>query len=111
VSGHAYHEALPGYSPDQILHDGCPECAERGSDVSRGIASLDRQNFACAWSRASDWHREGVFAVSDAESGLLRVLWSVQLQLERIGWPIGDLPRPHALDAITAALREAGDPS
>jgi len=111
VSVHAYHEGQPGYSPAQILHDGCLECAERGVGISLGIASLDPANFARAWSRTAAWHREGVYDVSDAESGLLRVLWSVQLQLERLGWPIGELPRPHALDAITAALREAGDPS
>jgi hypothetical protein len=94
---HSYHEGRPGYSPDQVLHDGCAECASRGANVALGIASLDPQNFARAWSRAADWHREGVYNVSDAEAGLLRAIWSVQLQLERIGWPIGELPcHPHA---------------
>lgn len=90
---HSYHEGQPGYSPAQILHDGCLECAERSASRDCGIAGLDRQNFDRAWQRAAAWHREGVYDVSDAERGLLSVLWSVQLQLERIGWPIGELPR------------------
>ena len=89
---HSYHEGQPGYSPAQILHDGCLECAGRGERVWLGIASLDRQSFARAWERAAAWHREGVYDVSDAESGLLRVLWAVQVQLERLGVPIGELP-------------------
>lgn len=94
---HAYHDGLPGYSPDQILHDGCGECEYRASRDDHGIGSLDRQNFARAWKRAADWN---VFppdlatapTIAKAERPLLSALWAVQLQLERRGIPIGELP-------------------
>ena len=89
---HSYHEGQPGYSPAQILHDGCAECARRGGDVSLGIASLDPQNFTRAWERATAWNFGGLGDLSEAEMPLLRTLWAVQLQFERLGVPIGELP-------------------
>lgn len=107
---HSYHEGQPGYSPAQILHDGCGECAERGSHVSLGIASLDARNFARAWRRAADWNRSGMADISEAEVNLLNVMWALQLQLERIGWPIGELPR-NPVESLLSVLREGGEPA
>jgi hypothetical protein len=92
VSAHDYHEGLPGFSPEQILHTGCAECEFRGKDVSEAIVYLDGRNFARAWKRAADWNTTGAPAICEAEVPLLRVLWSLQLQLERLGIPIGEIP-------------------
>ena len=89
---HDYHEGQPGYSPAQILHDGCAECARRGGDVSLGIASLDPDNFVRAWERAAAWNIWGLDGISEAEAPLLRVLWAIQLQFVSLGVPIGELP-------------------
>jgi hypothetical protein len=93
---HAYHDALPGFSPDQLLFDGCPECEHRGQDAGRAIAMLDAANFRRAWRRAYDCYASAgdrqSLVVSDAETPLLDALWSVQLQLERIGVPLAGDP-------------------
>jgi hypothetical protein len=92
MGAHDYHEEGPGYSPNQVLHDGCSECAQRGQDVSLGIASMDARNFARAWRRAADWNMQGLPDVAENEVQLLRVLWTIQLRLESYGVPIGTLP-------------------
>jgi hypothetical protein len=89
---HSYHDGLPGFSPAQVLHDGCGECEARGASVSDAIARLDPANFARAWHRAALWNRGGLPDVSEAEAPLLRALWSLQLQLERRGFAIGAVP-------------------
>lgn len=89
---HAYHDGLPGYNADQLMHDGCPTCERRAAMPDRGISSLDRQNFARAWARAAQLGRSGLPGMSAAEMPLLRALWAVQLQLQRHGVPIGYLP-------------------
>lgn len=90
---HDYHDALPGYDPEQLLHDGCTECEARATYCDHGISKLDSQNFARAWRRAYHWNVGGTGTqISDAERPMLTVLWSVQLQLERRGVPIGHLP-------------------
>jgi hypothetical protein len=89
---HDYHEELPGFHASQILHDGCAECEERGANVNLAISSLDVRNFARAWVRAAEWELHGLTTLSDAERPLLKVLWSVQLQFERRGLPIGEIP-------------------
>lgn len=89
---HDYHEQLPGFSPAQVLHDGCRECEHRALRSDHGMASLDTANFARAWSRAAQWNKSGLADVAVAEIPLLSVLWAVQVQLERIGVPIGTLP-------------------
>lgn len=87
---HDYHEALPGYDPAQILYDGCDECAARATYNDHGIAKLDMDNFARAWHRAADWNTTGTGTpISSVERPMLDVLWSIQLQLERRGVPIG----------------------
>jgi hypothetical protein len=107
VSAHAHHEAQPRYSPAQVLHDGCTECCYRASCRDHGIASLDPAAFARAWRRAADWNRMGggLDDVADAEVPLLSVLWPVQLQLEAVGWPIGELPAS-PVEALLDTLRQ-----
>lgn len=82
---HDYHEGLPGYSPDQILHDGCGECEARSQEPGGGIVRLDRTNFARAWVRAAQWNQIGLPDIARAEVPLLNTLWAVQLQLENYG--------------------------
>lgn len=77
---HDYHDALPDYSPDQILHDGCSECEARGATPHRAISSLDRNNFHRAWERALQWNYQGLSDLSYAEIPLLKTLWAVHLQ-------------------------------
>jgi len=89
---HDYHEGHPGYSDNQILHDGCEECATRAKHDDHGISSLDKGRFARAWVRAAQWNREGLSDLATAERPLLTVLWSIQLRLENYGVPIGELP-------------------
>jgi hypothetical protein len=93
---HDYHDGLPGYSKAQILHDGCAECEARAKRDDHGIGSLDQQNFARAWRRAADWNTQIADRherpVAKAEAPLLNALWAVQLQLERRGVPIGEVP-------------------
>jgi hypothetical protein len=94
---HAYHDGLPGYSPAQILHDGCEECEERSREPEGGIVHLDNQNFARAWKRAADWNRfpgDGLDDIARAELPMLRILWAVQLKLDHRGVPIGQIPIP-----------------
>jgi hypothetical protein len=91
---HSYHDALPGFSPEQILHDGCGECESRAASRNHGIANLDTGNFARAWQRAARWNRSGLPDIARAEVPMLDVLWAVQCQLERVGIPIGSLPTP-----------------
>lgn len=92
MSAHGYHEGLPGYSAAQVLHDGCEECAYRSQEPSQAIARFDRAHFATAWRRAAEWNRSGLADIAEAEVPVFRVLWATQLQLERLGVPIGQLP-------------------
>jgi hypothetical protein len=89
---HDYHVSLPGYSEAQILHDGCGECEARSASLSDAIARLDHANFIRAWMRATQWNRDGLSDLSQAERPLLSTLWAIQLQFERLGVPIGTLP-------------------
>lgn len=103
---HTYHEKLPGYDPDQLLHDGCQECESRAKSPTLGIVSLDPERFAHAWTRAARWQQHGLDGVSHAEEPPLLALWAVQVQLERIGHPIGTLPQSpfEAVQALAAAF-------
>jgi len=92
---HDYHEGLPGYDPQQILHDGCGECEQRAySDAAHGITQLDRLHFAQAWVRAAEWNQRSSvgLSLSHAELPMLRTLWAIQVQLAGWGQPIGTLP-------------------
>jgi hypothetical protein len=95
---HDYHPGLPGYHPDQILHDGCAECERRGANVETAIGSMDHKRFEKAWLRTADQRastppsgdRGGPRSV--AESKVLDAIWAIQVHLENRGIPIGDLP-------------------
>ncbi len=90
---HNYHEVLPTSDPRQILHDGCHECELRGADPMLALAALDETRFEKAWVRAAAWNRDQeVGVVSAAEVPLLRMLWGIQVHLERRGVPIGECP-------------------
>ena len=78
---HNYHEALPGYHPDQILTDGCAECEWRSRREDHGIGTLDPQRFFRAWARAREWAADGLDSVSQAELPLLAVLSAIDTQL------------------------------
>ena len=95
---HLYHEGLKGFDARQILHDHCPECEARGKDLPNALAHLDNDRFRKAWRRAYDWEAssgdyDAVGPVSFAEVELLKVLWGVQVLLERLGTPLdGEVP-------------------
>ncbi len=91
---HDYHDGLPNYSPDQILHDGCGECETRAKTDDHGIAHLDRSNFYRAWQRAAEWNQSGLLDLACAEIPMLNVLWAIQIKLESYAHiPIGRIPR------------------
>jgi hypothetical protein len=89
---HDHHPSLPGYSPDQILVDGCAECEHRSERCDHGLDNLDMGNFELAWRRAARRGQIGLSDASRAEAPLLNALWSVQVQLGRRGVPIGHIP-------------------
>ena len=93
MSVHSHHDVLSGFDHSQILHDGCDECEWRGEDPHRAISHLDERNFERAWKRAADWQLHGCPTISRAEADLLLALWAVQIQLEKRGVPIGELPQ------------------
>lgn len=89
---HSEHTSLEGYHEDQLLHDGCPECEYRGENVEQAISHLDTERFRLAWLRAAELQLHGLANSSRAETPMLRALAAVQVQLERRGTPIGDMP-------------------
>lgn len=90
---HDHHESLPGYDRGQVLHDGCAECERRATEPDHGLSHLDRGNFTRAWHRAAAWNVHGLGTMAAAEAPMFRMLWAVQLHLERVcGLPVGQLP-------------------
>jgi hypothetical protein len=83
MSAHVYHGDLPGYDPQQILHDGCPECEERGRDPVMAINHMDRERFDRAVTRAFALSRSGSsgLAISAAEAKTLGVISAVYERL------------------------------
>lgn len=95
---HDAHEAMPGYTPWQLLHSGCGECQARSAEYGGGLAHLDRTRFAIAWARAHRWKTEGLDDLDPAEIPLLETLWLVQDQLAKFGITHGQFPvAPSAL--------------
>lgn len=92
MSAHDEHTALPGYHVDQLLHDGCELCEYRALHVDVALASLDSTRFVLAWQRAAELQMHGLQNVSQTELPMLRALSMVQVQLERRGLTIGQLP-------------------
>ena len=98
---HGYHEIQPGYSPAQVLHDGCTECAERSESPWLAIEHLDYTAFPAAWARATQLGLGKLNDTSHAEAPVLEVLWAIQVQLERHGVPLGEFPvYPAAFSAL-----------
>jgi hypothetical protein len=90
----------------QVLRDNCAECSHRSRQPDMAISNLDPRSFAAAWTRAAEWERGRARDVSSAEVPVLRVLWAVQCQMERLGFPIGEVPQ-----ALAGALLAAGGAS
>lgn len=82
---HAYHEGLPHYNPDALLHDGCPECEERAAEGIGAINSMDWRRGRCAVERAVAYNRGDLERpVTDAsEARFLNALWNVLVWLQR----------------------------
>ena len=89
---HDSHQFGAGDMTAPVFDDECGECGRKVLGRDRGISALDAFSFAAAWQRAADWNRGKVTNVTVTEAPLLDVLWSVQVQLERHGVPIGELP-------------------
>ena len=91
---HDAHEAHPGYSPQQILKDGCAECRQRSASPWLAISHMDRETFGRAWGRAIAFERGQIDDVSHAEVPVLRVLWALALKFEERGFLLGPVPGP-----------------
>jgi hypothetical protein len=82
---HAYHEALPGFDPEAIWHDGCEECEYRGGQSFEvQLAYLDSDNVRRAWERAGAWGRDEV-TPNGCEASLLRSICAARWLYERVG--------------------------
>jgi hypothetical protein len=99
-SGHIYHEDLDGYDPRQIWFDHCPECERRGADPAGNLGHLDSLKFVAAWRRAaltgdnSETAVAQLGPVSNAEGGLLEMLYQVEVALEaHCNVPVGMVPK------------------
>jgi hypothetical protein len=90
---HDPHHVQPGYSPDQVLYDGCTECDMRSGSADHGLDHLDVSTFERAWERAADWQRKGLPDMAHNERPLFAMLVAVMIQFERRGIPFGYLPR------------------
>jgi hypothetical protein len=95
---HVFHNALDGFDERQILHDGCPECEQRGADLRSAFAHMDTETWTRAWQRAFDINASNgshdVGHESHAEANLLLVLYAVQVELQRRGIPLnGRMPQ------------------
>ncbi len=91
---HAHHEALPDYSPDAILQDGCEKCEQRSKDI-RGALDLDHKNFPRMWNLMLAFN--GVIdaprPVSRCDARMCNLLWPVYLMRERY-FPTEDMREP-----------------
>lgn len=96
---HDYHEGLEGYSPRQLLVDGCGECEARGADVVLALSHLDRPSYARAWARAALRNRGQLRDGSRAEAELLRTLGAI---LNRGGIPGTEAALEEALELLEA---------
>lgn len=90
---HDPHHVQPGYSPDQVLYDGCAECDRRAASADHGLSYLDVPTFERAWTRAHQWQTVGLPDLAHNEVLLFTMLVSVMVQFERRGIPFGYLPR------------------
>jgi hypothetical protein len=90
---HDYHEGHPNYNKFQLFYDGCTECKMRAEHPVWSVEYL--KDFRAAWMRAIRFEKgqlEPSEAVSNTEVPVLRTLWALVVQFERIGYPIGVFP-------------------
>jgi len=78
---HDAHEAYPRYSPEQVLKDGCGECAQRSAQPALAISKMDPQTFVRAWARSVKFANDELPDVAAAEVPVLDILWAVRNQL------------------------------
>jgi len=91
---HDYHEGHANYNKFQLYFDGCTECEIRSSHPVWAIEYL--RDFKAAWMRAIRFEQSMLhpdeMPISEAEAPVLRMLWALVVQFERIGYPIGIFP-------------------
>jgi hypothetical protein len=103
---HDYHEGHANYNKFQLYYDRCAECRWRAEHPVRALEHL--KDFRAAWTRAILFEKgrlEPDAAVSTVEVPVLRMLWALAVQFERVGFPIGMFPG----DALQV-LRATQDP-
>jgi hypothetical protein len=54
MSAHVFHEDLPDYNPESVLHDGCAECEHRSKRGMEGVLALDRDRQLRLWQGTFD---------------------------------------------------------
>ena len=84
---HDYHEGQPNYHPDQVLKDGCRECAVRSADPVLVLAHLDLRGFVLAWKRAIDFENGRLDNASETEVTFLKMLWGMSVKFREIRRP------------------------
>lgn len=91
---HLYHEGLPGYVPDAVLHTGCPECEHRCARGAMALDTMDRGRVQALWRRAAaayafgyslpgEYHEEGRVLLDSLELPLVEMVQAVQRALQR----------------------------
>lgn len=101
---HGPHESQPGYSPAQLLKDGCGECAARSASPWLAIQHMDTRTFERAWQRAVAFERGQLNDVCETEIPVLRIMWAVALQFERKGFSLTHAPGPWDIAAAVMPL-------
>jgi hypothetical protein len=74
---HTYHEGLPDFTPNRILHDGCHECELRARNPAIALKLMDKPTFQRAWDRAYAWQKEGLIP-GELECAVLETIWVVR---------------------------------
>jgi hypothetical protein len=92
MPSHDYHEGAPNYNQHQLYYDGCDECKFRAA----GQYPFEKVDLKFAWGRAVRFEQGRLDPaeqpISEAEAPVLRLLWSLIVQLERHGIPLGQFP-------------------
>lgn len=90
---HDYHEGQSNYNPHQLYFDGCDECKMRAN----GAYPFEKvKDLRAAWSRAIRFEQGNLepseLPVSETEIRILRIIWSLAVELHRYGIPFGMFP-------------------
>lgn len=112
MTAHAPHESLPGYQPEMMLFDGCPECEARAQHPMEALLRMDDERLQHAWERAIAFENETLAVLpGTAEARVLREIVQVARLLDRFGsLTYGDtptLPKTAATNPATGE-RETG---